>query len=226
VATKLKNLRISKVDFVDEGANPDAHIKLTKSKGEKGQSTGENGDKNGFVSRLFGFIGKKAGMNQEEIDSAVEEVLKGNSVSFNERFNEIKNRKIADEIWDICYALQASLCSILNDEELDSTGAATAMNESLTKYVRNKQLGIKMPEDTDRIKYQSAIIHKATIAEDREKLWDNKKVWQALESKGFQIMSGLDVIEYTLKAGEKDRIIDAIDTLSGYESNIEEVAKN
>ena len=118
MATKLKNLRISKVDFVDEGANPDAHIKLTKSKGEKGQSTGENGDKNGFVSRLFGFIGKKAGMNQEEIDSAVEEVLKGNSVSFNERFNEIKNRKIADEIWDICYALQASLCSILNDEEL------------------------------------------------------------------------------------------------------------
>ena len=57
MATKLKNLRISKVDFVDEGANPDAHIKLTKSKGEKGQSTGENGDKNGFVSRLFGFIG-------------------------------------------------------------------------------------------------------------------------------------------------------------------------
>ena len=39
-------------------------------------------------------------------------------------------------------------------------------------------------------------------------------------------MSGLDVIEYTLKAGEKDRIIDEIDTLSGYESNIEEVAKN
>ena len=36
MATKLKNLRISKVDFVDEGANPDAHIKLTKSKSEKG----------------------------------------------------------------------------------------------------------------------------------------------------------------------------------------------
>lgn len=35
MATKLKNLRISKVDFVDEGANPDAHIKLTKSKGER-----------------------------------------------------------------------------------------------------------------------------------------------------------------------------------------------
>lgn len=38
------------------------------------------------------------------------------------------------QIWDICYALQASLCSILNDEELDSTGAATAMNESLNEF--------------------------------------------------------------------------------------------
>lgn len=108
----------------------------------------------------------------------------------------------------------------LGSEEYDKC------RKKFTKYVRNKQLGIKMPEDTDRIKYQSAIIHKATIAEDREKLWDNKKVWQALENKGFQIMSGLDVIEYTLKAGEKDRIIDAIDALSGYESNIEEVVKN
>lgn len=64
----------------------------------------------------------------------------------------------------------------LGSEEYDKC------RKKFTKYVRNKQLGIKMPEDTDRIKYQSAIIHKATIAEDREKLWDNKKVWQALES--------------------------------------------
>ena len=26
MATKLKNLKVKKVDFVDEGANPDAHI--------------------------------------------------------------------------------------------------------------------------------------------------------------------------------------------------------
>ena len=30
MATKLKNLNIKKVDFVDAGANPDAHIKLFK----------------------------------------------------------------------------------------------------------------------------------------------------------------------------------------------------
>lgn len=96
-----------------------------------------------------------------------------------------------------------------------------------TKYVRNKQLGMKMPEDTNRVKYQSAIIYQATIDEDREKLWDNKKVWNALIDKGLQIMNGLDVIEYTLKAGEKDKVLECIDRLSGYEdSNLEEVAKN
>ncbi len=95
-----------------------------------------------------------------------------------------------------------------------------------TKYVRNKQLGVKMPEDTDRVKYQSEIIYQATMAEDREKLWDNRKVWEALNAKKDRILNGLDVIECTLKAGEKDRILEAIDKLSGYEANLEEVAKN
>ena len=96
-----------------------------------------------------------------------------------------------------------------------------------TKYVRNKQLGMKMPEDTNRVKYQSAIIYAATVEEDKKKLWDNRKVWDALNSKKDRIMNGLDVIECALKAGEKDKILEAIDKLSGYDSeNLEEVAKN
>lgn len=136
MATKLKNLKIKKVDFVDEGANPDAHIRMVKRKDGDGQSEGDNSEKGtgNILKKLFGFIGKAAGMNQDEIDSAMEEIQKGDSVSFNEKFNEAKNRKIADEIWDICYALQSSLCSILNDEELDSASAATAMQESLDEF--------------------------------------------------------------------------------------------
>lgn len=136
MAKKLKNLKIKKVDFVDEGANPDAHIRMVKRKDGDWQSEGENSEKGtgNILKKLFSFIGKAAGMNQDEIDSAMEEIQKGDSVSFNEKFNEAKNRKIADEIWDICYALQSSLCSILNDEELDSTSAATAMQESLDEF--------------------------------------------------------------------------------------------
>ena len=95
-----------------------------------------------------------------------------------------------------------------------------------TKYVRNRNLGMKMPEDTNNVKYRSELIYQATVEEDRRKLWDNKKVWEALRDKDLQIMNGLDVIEYSLKAGEKDRIIDAIDRLSGYDTGLEEVAKN
>lgn len=39
-------------------------------------------------------------------------------------------------------------------------------------------------------------------------------------------MCALDVIEYSLKAGEKDEVIDCIDKLSGYNDNLEEVIKN
>lgn len=136
MATKLKNLKIKKVDFVDEGANPDAHIKMLKRKDEEGQSEGENSEKGtrNILKKLFGFIGKAAGMDQNEIESAMEEIQKGDSVSFKETFNEVKNRKIAEEIWDICYALQSSLCSILNDEELDSTNTSTTMQQSLEEF--------------------------------------------------------------------------------------------
>ncbi len=95
-----------------------------------------------------------------------------------------------------------------------------------TKYVRNKQLGMKMPEDTNKVKYHSALIYQATVDSDREKLWDNRQVWNALNAKEDRIINGLDVIECALKAGEKDKILEAIDRISGYEDNLEEVAKN
>lgn len=94
-----------------------------------------------------------------------------------------------------------------------------------TKYVRNRSLGVKMPEDTDNVKYRAAIIYKATIPEDRKKLWDNKAAWEALRDKGMQILSGLDMVEYCLLAGEKDRVIDVIDSISGYGDNLEEVTE-
>lgn len=145
MATKLKNLKIRKVDFVDEGANPDAHIRMLKRRDGETQTAEEDHKKGAgsILKRMFGFIGKAAGMNQEEIDSAIDEIQKGDSLSFNEKINEVKNYKIADEMWDTCYALQSSLCSILNDEELDSTGAATAMQESLDEFYAVVQESIK-----------------------------------------------------------------------------------
>ncbi len=134
MATKLKNLKIRKVDFVEEGANPDADIKIKKRR-EEG-TAGEVGsrERGNLLKKLFGFIGKAAGMDQEEIDSAVDEIQKDASVSFNEKIKEVNYRKIMDEIWETCYALQSSFCSIINDEEMDSTSAEAAMKESLGEF--------------------------------------------------------------------------------------------
>lgn len=135
MATKLKNLAVTKVDFVDEGANPDSHIRLFKHRdGTNTTDKGAEGERHGVLKRLVAFIAKAAGMEQEEINNALDEIQKGDSVSFSEKINEVNNRKIADEIWDTCYALQSSLCSILNDEELDSESAAAAMQESLGEF--------------------------------------------------------------------------------------------
>lgn len=136
MATKLKNLRIKKVDFVDEGANPDAHIRMLKRKGEgvqqgDGEPAGSAGK---MLGKLLSFIGKAAGMGQEEIDTAVEQIEKDSAASFREKLNEARMRKIADEIWDTCFALQASLCSVLTDEALDSAGATEAMQASLEEF--------------------------------------------------------------------------------------------
>ncbi len=90
-----------------------------------------------------------------------------------------------------------------------------------TKYVRNKQLGIKFPENTDSVRYRSALIYQATTKEDREKVWDNKEAWKALN-----VLTGVDLIEKTLLAGEKDAVLEKVDKISGYTSTTEEVAKN
>lgn len=90
-----------------------------------------------------------------------------------------------------------------------------------TKYVRNKQLGIKFPEQTDSVRYRSALIYQATIDEDRAKVWDNKDAWKALN-----VLNGIDLVDKILLAGEKDAVLELIDKISGYSTTMEEVAKN
>lgn len=92
-----------------------------------------------------------------------------------------------------------------------------------TKYVKSKQLGMKMPESTNTVKYRANLIYHATVEEDRALLWDNTSIWKALNSKGLQIMNGLDVIEYSLRAGEKEKVLEVIDEISGYTDQFEEV---
>lgn len=136
MATKLRGLNVKKVDFVDDGANPDADIVLYKNKsGKPGEvSATKTGGKESIWKRMFAPLAKLAGIEPEELDSAVEAIEKSGATTFAQTMNERKNRKIADEMWDVCFALNDSMQSIMRDEELDAEAASAAMQESLDDF--------------------------------------------------------------------------------------------
>ena len=231
MATKLKNLKVQKVDFVDEGANPDAHIKLFKRKEKEEQSKKE--EKGVSVwKRLLAFMGKEAGIDQGEIDSAMEVIQKGDSISFNEKINEVNNRKVADEIWDICYVLQSSLCSILYDEELDSTKSLVAMQESINefcivvqecmaKWSNGKQANIirKKEEESGIVEKNNKNLRgEEEMKIDKRKLTDAERAFlESIEKRYGSIQAGEAAEELTSVAAQTQKQstnVDRTDLLS------------
>lgn len=124
MATKLKNLDVTKVDFVDAGANQRADIKLTKRKEPEGAETPTE-PAEGLFKRFLGWL-KSCGTTAEEIEKA--------ATSFNEQLVTVSMDQIRDEMWSVCYALQNSLNSILCDVELDGSAKAEAMKNSTEQF--------------------------------------------------------------------------------------------
>lgn len=115
-----------------------------------------------------------------------------------------------------------------------SDSTVKRLRQKCTKYTKSKAYGVKVPEDTDLTKYRSMFIYEATI--NKDETWDNKELWKVLEPR-FPIVQGWQTIDQVLLAGEKDRIVDEINMLSGYtddededsksdEENLEDVVKN
>jgi hypothetical protein len=90
-----------------------------------------------------------------------------------------------------------------------------------TKYAGTKPGQPKKPIETDNAKYRSYIIYTATVDEDRLKVWENRAAMDA-----FGLLQGVDMIDKVLLAGEKSRILDVIDEISGFDDDMEELAKN
>jgi len=138
---KLKDLSITKVAFVPAGDNPKANVMIFKSKeastSTEPSPTPKGGEKSegGAVKKFFSTIAKALGIGDESVDQAVDEIVKGNeATTFGEKMNERKLRRVADEMWDVCYALNDSLCSILFDEEVTSEEKNTLMAKSVDEF--------------------------------------------------------------------------------------------
>ena len=91
--------------------------------------------------------------------------------------------------------------------------------ERNTKYQKNRRLGgMKLPESTNTTGYHSDLIYTATVEADKAKLWDNKRLWQAVNA-----VTGTDMVDKLIPfAGKKQAIVERIELLSGYDEESEE----
>jgi hypothetical protein len=90
-----------------------------------------------------------------------------------------------------------------------------------TRYAGTKTGQPKVAIETNHSRYRSYLVYTATVDEDRAKVWDNKKAWEALG-----VMEAVALIDKVLLAGEKSKIIDLIDEISGFEDDAEETARD
>lgn len=101
------------------------------------------------------------------------------------------------------------------------------IRKSATKMYNNPD-GKRLPKiEGDLIvdKYRSMKIYEATVEKDRELLWDNPKVKASLKARGKDILEYWEIIDAVLLPGEKLRITDVIDEISGYGNNEEEIGQ-
>lgn len=98
--------------------------------------------------------------------------------------------------------------------------------DDATKMVKNKKLGgIAIPADFDSAKFSSLLIVTATHPDDKKFLWENKELMQKAN-----VLAPWQLVDKVLLSGEKDRIVDLIEHLSGFDedddNDLEETLKN
>ena len=100
---KLKDLKVTKVDFVDAGANPGANILIYKNKegAPAAEGAGKAPDTQGAkpenaFKRVLTAVAKALGIDDEkEIDETLGALAKGREAeSFNDKMQEAARRRI------------------------------------------------------------------------------------------------------------------------------------
>jgi|LSQX01.2.fsa_nt_gb hypothetical protein len=128
MATKLKGLKIKRVALVDEGANPDAHIRFAK-RNEDHQAAqepapAEGQDDRSIGKRLIDAIAKAFGVD----------VSKADAQTFSEAQDAQKWEKVASEAMNTTYLFMDSIRSILYDDEADPASKKEKMQQSVTEF--------------------------------------------------------------------------------------------
>ena len=124
----MKNLKVTSVDFVDEGANQRADINLFKRRDP------EDKPQDSMFKRFISWL-KGEGMDEAQIEAEIQKA----AVSFNEQLAVRNSEEIDSEIWNATSALRASLYSIVVDTEMDAANKPAAMTESVNQFATAMQ---------------------------------------------------------------------------------------
>ncbi len=137
MASKLKDLEVTKVDFVDQGDNKGANLMLFKKKEATPEpEAAEQAKPDGVFRRFVAGLFKSVGASEDQTTGIIEEIVKsgGEAETFGEKMLQRQLRRTADEIWDYCYALQESLCSILRDQDEPVETKTALMSQSVAEF--------------------------------------------------------------------------------------------
>ena len=122
MATKLKNMKLTSVDLVRSGANQEADICLFKSADDPATQPREH--ETGIFKRFLKWL-------RENPDENPEDTITKDCTTF-DQIND--NRENEEKLWRYTDALNTSIRSICQDDDLDRDGKASMMLTSLRQF--------------------------------------------------------------------------------------------
>lgn len=127
MANKLKNMRLTSVDLVRNGANQEADICLYKSADPPEATEQPTEAEIGVFKRLLNFLRENPAEGAVEPTAPVEKDYS--------TFDQINsNRENSDKLWRYTDALTCSIRSIQEDHDLDKDQKLEMMKQSLGEF--------------------------------------------------------------------------------------------
>lgn len=149
-------------------------------------------------------------ITQEELLMSEDEILQAMIEAAEEKEHTYKRAQIVrDKVVKLTFRVRG-----LSEDEVHA-----CRKKAVTK--RGKKYGVNVAEEVDGVLFRNLVIYTATHEEDRKKLWDNKAFW-----KKYNLVTGTDAIDKILFGGEKEAVMDLIDSLSGYDLEVDDIIKN
>ena len=129
--TILRNLKVKRVAFVDEGANPDAHIRFAKSKDGDAAQTGEPDmtaeERESLFKRFFSAVAKAFGV---EPDDVAKDAHTFGDIEAARNYDMVLEK----EYYPMICAMNDSIRSILFDNDQSQEGKEALLKQSLSEF--------------------------------------------------------------------------------------------